>query len=233
MKQYVNMILKISLVVFVCALCVTSVAAQESGDKDAKEAQAKNATESRGGFPAIEPKRDVVKKIGLEVSLHLLVAGNSGQQGGKLPSALDGVAKEIKQSLNVSTVGLATTLLHRVESASGLQVRGIGTSSLASPTSNPQTLPTFYDYTIGRLFWGDETGTQDIIRLNSFTFGMRFPIYLSPKAESNQQVSYETISISTSATMKENEPTIIGTTNLGRPDETLVVVMTVKRVAQR
>lgn len=233
MKQCVNMIVKMSLVLFVCALCVTSIAAQEASDKDAKDAQVKNTTENRGGFPVMEPKRDAIKKVGLEVSLHLLVAGNGTQQGSKVPSMLDGVAKEVKQSLNVSSVGLATTLLHRVESGSGLQVRGIGTASLASLTSNPQTLPTFYDYTIGRLYWGDESGTQEIIRLQSFSFGMRFPIYLSPKAESNQQISYESISISTSATMKENEPTIIGTTNLGRPDETLVVVMTVKRVVQR
>ena len=212
-------------------LCVPLVAAQENV---AANEQSKNVAENRSGNSSAEPKRDTAdKRIGLDVSLHLLVAGNGTQQGSKLPSSLDAVAKELRSALNVSSIGLATTLLHRVETQSGLSVKGIGTSSLASPTSNPQTLPTFYDYNISQVLFGDETGTQNIFRINRFMFAMRFPIYLSPKAESNQNISYESISISTSATLKENEPTILGTTNLGRPDETLIVVMTIKRVTSR
>jgi hypothetical protein len=211
--------------VFVLQVMVFAASAQTSAD---------SGSANQNAVTKSEPKRDAAeKRVGLDVSLHLLVAGNGTQQGGKLPSSLDGVAKEIRNTLNVSSVGLATTLLHRVETFSGLSVKGIGTSSLASPTSNPQTLPTFYDYNIGQVLFGDETGTQNIFRINRFTFAMRFPIYLSPKAESNQSVSYESISISTSATLKENEPTILGTTNLGRPDETLIVVMTIKRVISR
>jgi hypothetical protein len=217
-------IIRFVMIMFVLQVMVFAASAQTSADGgDANQNAAKS-----------EPKRDTAeKRVGLDVSLHLLVAGNGTPQGGKVPSLLDSVAKEIRNTLNVNSVGLATTLLHRVETFSGLSVKGIGTSSLASPTSNPQTLPTFYDYNINQVLLRDETGTQNIFRINRFTFAMRFPIYLSPKAESSQSVSYESIAISTSATLKENEPTILGTTNLGRPDETLIVVMTIKRVISR
>ncbi len=176
------------------------------------------------------------RRVSFEVTLNLLVAGNNNQLSGKMPSGMESVTKQLKESLNVSSVGLASTLLHRVENNSGLQVKGVGTASLSSPTSNPQTLPTFYDYKIDRVLFGDDTEGRDKLRLGYVNFTMRFPIYNSQKTADNtwiQFVSYESISVMTSITVNVGEPTIIGTTNVGRPDETLVVVMTIRRVSER
>lgn len=231
MKNYIKRLLMFSAAVILLQVMLLGVAAQES-DTTEQTAAAKTEKQNNAATATVPSKNALEKRVGLEVSLHLLIVSNNAQQE-KLPVLLDGVAKQIRSTLNISSVNLATTLLHRVETLGGLQVKGIGTASLASPTSNPQTLPTFYDYSISQISLGDETDAQDKIRLNRFSFAMRFPIYLSPRAESVQQVNYESIAIHTSATLKENEPTIIGTTNLGRPDETLVVVITVKRVGSR
>lgn len=231
MKNYIKRLLMFSAAVILLQVMLLGVAAQES-DTTEQTAVAKTEKQNNAATATVPNKNALEKRVGLEVSLHLLVASNNAQQG-KLPASLDSVAKQIRSSLNVSNISLATILLHRVESLGGLQVKGIGTASLASPTSNPQTLPTFYDYSISQVSLGDEMDTQDKVRLNRFSFVMRFPIYLSSAAEKVQNASYESIAISTSATLKENEPTIIGTTNLGRPDETLVVVLTVKRVGSR
>ena|GEM_PF-2889620 len=191
---------------------------------------------AQGTTATAQPKPQPEKRVGFEVTLNLLVAGNSNQLGAKVPSGMDAVTKQLKESLNVSSVGLASTLLHRVENNSGLQVRGVGTASLASPTSNPQTLPTFYDYKIDRVLFADESEGRDKLRLANVHFSMRFPIFTAQIATDGKTIpvsSYENISIHTSTTLSLGEPTIIGTTNIGRPDETLVVVITIRRVGER
>lgn len=217
---------------FVVALQISSLsvlAQQENASAKSED----NVTEKKSSVAMTESKRDAQqpKRVGLEISFHLFITGNAGQSG-KIPSSLDGVAKEIRQSLNVNSLSLTTTLLHRVESGSGLEVRGVSTTSLSS-TPSLQALPTFYNYGISRVLLGDDMGAQDIIRLERVYYSTKIPMYTSPGAESLKAVNYEQIAINTSATVKENEPTIIGTTNIGRPDETLVVVMTVKRVTSR
>ena len=221
MKQTTRIIFRMALIVCLAlAVSQTALAQNASGGSSSTSATAKDTAE---------------KRTGLEITLHLLVASNGqGLQGTKPSSALESIVKQLRESLNVSSVNVAATLFHRVESGSSLYVKGVGTASLASPTSNPQTTPTFYEYNIDRVLFEDAVDSSTKIRFNRFGLSMRFPIYL-PKGGDNTQpiVNYESIQISTGASLKENEPTIIGTTNVGRPDETLVVVMTVKKVSDR
>jgi hypothetical protein len=219
MKQPVRIFLRaVLLACFAFAISQTAVAQNASGGSSSS-APAKDTTE---------------KRIGLEITLHLLVASNGqGLQGAKPSPAMESVVKQLREALNVSSVNVASTLFHRVESGSGLFVKGVGTASLASPTSNPQTTPTFYDYNIDRVLLDDATDGSGKIRLGKLYLSMRFPIYLQKGEGTQTTVSYESIQIVTSASLKENTPTIIGTTNVGRPDETLVVVITIKKASDR
>jgi hypothetical protein len=98
------------------------------------------------------------------------------------------------------------------------------------PTSS---IPSFYD-----LLLTDVTlvssGTQQGLVHFRIHFGARLPIVVgssSGSSGSSQAVNYEGTGISTSLSIRENEPVVVGTMSLGPSNEMLVLIVSVKRIS--
>ena len=81
----------------------------------------------------------------------------------------------------------------------------------------------------------DEDG-RDVVQMSNFNFGARIPIQLSSVATtggSTPVVQYEQTGITTDISMREGEPTIVGTLNVGPSGDALIIVVSAKRPASK
>ena len=171
---------------------------------------------------------------GVEVQLHLLVATKSlsGEEE-KLPSSLDAVVKQLRSTFPFKSYRLAATLLNRVKDGGKLSVRWAGGSLLPTSAATNAT-PGFNEFNLGRLrLVQDESGREGIEMLN-FYFGARIPIQLPAIASNGNTapiIQYENTGITTDITVREGEPTVVGTLNVPSGDA-LIIVVAAKRPAR-
>ena len=174
------------------------------------------------------------ENLNLDLQVQLLVASNTGSETVALPTGLSGVARDIRNNLHVTQVRLGATLEHRVEVNARLEVAGVATAFLASPTSNAQFTPTFYNYSLASIKLLDAGTADEMLQLNPFRFSLQVPVQTGPaKADGQPSINYQNVGVTTNATIRIGEPTSIGTLNIGRPDETLVLVVTARRIGGR
>lgn len=162
--------------------------------------------------------------LNVDLQIQVLLASNGGSDTGSLPNNLAGVVREIRNNLQFSQVRLGATFQNRVEVSNGLQVNGIVTSSVLTQPGISQN-PLFYSYSIGKLRAGSNA---DQLQLDPFRFALRVPVQTGSSAVMN----YENLGVTTNATIRIGEPTIIGTLNIGHPDESLVLVVTARRIGR-
>jgi hypothetical protein len=186
-----------------------------------------------GSPPGIQTAPAGQSGTNLDLQLQILVASNSGETT-KAPPALEGIVRDLRNNLQVSNIHLTATFQHRVENNGKLEVNGVGTSQLASPTSNPQYTPTFYNYSINPIKLVDGPDGRTQAQLGNLRFQLRVPVQVSamPSGGNGQpNVVYETMGIGTGITIPLGEPVVVGTLNVGRQDETLIVIITARRAA--
>lgn len=195
------------------SMFVTGVRAQDGGGSAAARTAAKS------------------DNVNLDFQVQLLVASNTGSDSVALPTELANVGRDIRTKLHVSQVRLGGTLEHRVEANSRLEVAGVATTFLASPSSNAQFTPTFYNYSLPMIKIIDVGTANEMLQLNPFRFTLQVPVQVgATKADGQPNINYQNVGVTTNATVRIGEPTILGTLNTGRTDETLVLVVTARRI---
>ena len=174
---------------------------------------------------------------GLEVQLHIIVARKTSDgEDEKLPASLDAVVKQLRSTFSFKSYRLATTLLNRVRNGGRLSLRWVGSPLLASAAATVAT-PGFNEFNVqGVKLVQDENG-RDVVQMSNFNFGTRIPIQTSSVAtvggNSAPVIHYENTGITTDISMREGEPTIVGTLNVGPSGDALIIVVTAKRPAAR
>lgn len=186
---------------------------------------------------ASSAKPRVESAAGLEVQLQLLVATRSptGDEE-KLPASLDAVVKQLRATFNFKNYRLAATLLNRVRNNGKLVLRWAGGPLLPQSSAATNSTPGFNEFRIEKVrLIKDETG-QDMIEMLDFNFGARIPIQV-PSIASNGTttpvIQYENTGITTDITMREGEPTVVGTLNVGPSGDALIIVVSARRPASR
>jgi hypothetical protein len=204
---------------FFCLALIVMFASQAN-------AQSNNSDSSKP--VAVQPQDDLTN---LNLQLSLITASNDPAEKGNIPNALESVTKQLRSTLGFSNFKLATTLLGRVGTTNPFNVKGVAGSmfSVQSSASNP----VFYDWT-ARV----RIKSQDIIEINSFQFSVRIPIVVGvvntdPAKGASSTIQYENSGVSTNVILREGEPTVVGTFNVGRADQMFIVVLTVQRVSQK
>lgn len=173
---------------------------------------------------------------GLELQLHLLVGTKTptGEEE-KLPSSLDAVMKQLRATFSFKSYRLAATLLNRVKNGGRLSLRWVGGPLLASSAATTAT-PGFNEFRVMQVKLIHDDSGRDSVQMLEFNFGARIPIQV-PSIASNGSpvptVQYEQTGIQTDITVKEGEPTIVGTLNVGPTSDALIIVVTAKRPASR
>jgi len=184
------------------------------------------AFSATGAFAQTENKSPTAEPC-YEIVLQILTASNRAGDKNSNSPALAGVIKRLKTFYEFSNYRVTTTYLQRtsnsVEYKSLMDDFSAGAEKYA---------PNFSDWALRNLRTMPESQGRKTIQFDSFRFNARIPINLQVKGEDGKSasvVSYESIGITNSRfSLRESEPTIIGSLAIGKSDELMFLILTVK-----
>ena len=213
LRTFVNYSLPIFLALF-CLAVTSQPSLAQSADKT----------------PAAENKND---DVNLDTQLYLIVGTNQEVSEPKLPSSLDPVIKQLRLALPFKNYHLAATLLNRVKSEGRLNLSWIGGPLLESAAETKHT-PSFNEFNVRQVKVVDDAAGKPVIRMEGFKFGTRIPIvtYNGVAAVGTPPapiINYENTGLNTDISMREGEPVVVGTLNVGPSGDAIILVMSAKR----
>ncbi len=171
----------------------------------------------------------------LDTQLYLLVATNQDVDDAKLPAALDVVVKQLRSSLPFKNYRLAATLLNRVKNDGRLNLKWIG-GPLVPSGAVSATTPSFNEFKINNVKLVMDAAGQQVVRMEGFGFGVRIPIITASAVASNGPmapiINYEPTGLSTDISMREGEPVVVGTLNIGPSGDAIILVMSARRTSK-
>ena len=206
------------LLALAAAASLTALAQGDSSSQGSEKARAEVATS-------------------LEVQLHLIVATKTptGDEE-KMPAALDAVVKQLRATFTFKSYRLAATLLNRVKNGGRLSLRWAGGQLLPQASAATNSTPGFNEFNVQRVNLTKDADGHDMIEMRDFNFGARIPIQV-PSIASNGNtapvIMYENTGITTDITMREGEPTVVGTLNVGPSGDALIIVVSARRPVSR
>jgi len=172
----------------------------------------------------------------LETQLFLIVGTNQDVQDTKLPAALDPIVKQLRSTLPFKNYRLAATLINRVKNEGRLDLSWIG-GPLASPTGAASNVtPSFSQFKVRQVKLVRNTENQQVVQMLGFNFGARVPIQTPGAIAANgavaPTVAYENTGVSTDISMREAEPVIVGTLNIGPSGDAIILVVSAKKTSK-
>ena len=180
--------------------------------------------------------QDTADDANLETQLYLIVGTNQDADDGKLPAALDNVVKQLRATLPFKNYRLAATLINRVKNQGRLSLSWIG-GPLASPNGAASNVtPSFSQFNVREVKLIRNTENQPVVQMLGFNFGARVPIQTPGAIAANgavaPSVAYENTGVSTDISMRESEPVIVGTLNVGPSGDAIILVVSAKRTTR-
>lgn len=179
--------------------------------------------------PQTETKTE--EETNLETQLYLIVATNQEAGDSKLPATLDPVVKQLRATLPFKNYRLVSTLINRVKNDGRLQLNWVG-GPMTSLSSTASATPSFSHFNIRQVKLVRNNEGQQVIQMTGFNFGTRIPIQVSAVAaggEVRPTTNYETTGLGTDISMREGEPVIVGTLNVGPSGDAIILVVSAKR----
>ena len=177
----------------------------------------------------------------LETQLYLIVGTNQDVDDARLPASLDGVVKQLRGTLPFKNYRLAATLINRVKNEGRLQLSWIGgplasVSGAASGSASTVT-PSFSQFNVRQVKLQRNSENQPTVQMLGFNFGARIPIQVSGAIAANGAVApnfnYENTGVATDISMREAEPVIVGTLNVGPSGDAIILVVSAKRAPMK
>jgi hypothetical protein len=185
--------------------------------------------QSSDQFGQTEKRSD---EVNLDTQLHLLIASNQDSSEGKLPASLDPVLKQLRTSLPFKHYRLATTLFNRVRNEGRISLQWAGGPLVSSAAATAST-PGFNEFKVNGVKLVTDAEGRQIVRMDGFRFGARIPIQtgiaIASNAPSVPVINYENTGLNTDISMREGEPVIVGTMNVGPSGEAIIVVVSARR----
>ncbi len=198
-----------------------------------QQAMAQDSTEAARNTPASQTTQKDVE-TNLDTQLYLLVATNQDIDDSRLPAVLDGVVKQLRASLPFKNYRLAATLINRVKNDGRLNLKWIGGPLLGSPSATTAGItPSFNEFRVNNVKLAVDTSGNQIVKMEGFAFGARIPIQTATMVASNAPagpiINYEPTGLNTDISMREGEPVIVGTLNVGPSGDAIILVMSARR----
>jgi hypothetical protein len=169
----------------------------------------------------------------LETQLYLLVGTNSDVPDTKLPASLDTVVKQLHATLPFKSYRLAASMINRVKNEGRLELRWIGGPMTLAAGPTPALNPSFSNFFVRQVKLVQGSDGQPRVQMDGFNFGARVPIQVSGAIAANGAVAptinYEPTGVSTDVSMREGEPVIVGTLNIGPSGDAIILVVSAKR----
>jgi hypothetical protein len=179
---------------------------------------------------------DPADEANLDTQLFLIVGTNQDVDDAKLPASLDSVVKQLRSTLPFKNYRLAATLINRVKNQGRLNLSWIG-GPLASPTGAATNVtPSFSQFNVREVRLMRNAENQPVVQMLGFNFGARIPIQTPGAIAANgavaPAVAYENTGVSTDISMREAEPVIVGTLNIGPSGDAIILVVSAKRTTK-
>jgi len=167
----------------------------------------------------------------LDTQLHIIVGTNQDVADPKMPTSLDAVVKQLRATLPFKNYRLAATLINRVKNEGKLDLSWVG-GPLAPVGATTAATPSFSTFRLRQLKLV-RTDEGQIVQMLGFYFGARIPIQTNGAMAATGAVppvfNYEQTGVSTDISMREGEPVIVGTLNVGPSGDAIILVVSAKR----
>jgi hypothetical protein len=179
--------------------------------------------------------QDPADDANLDTQLYLIVGTNQEVDDAKLPATLDSVVKQLRSTLPFKNYRLAATLINRVKNEGRLDLSWIGGPlASVSPTGAASNVtPSFSQFKVRQVKLVRNAENQQVVQMLGFNFGARIPIQTPGPIAANGSVApmiaYENTGVSTDISMRESEPVIVGTLNIGPSGDAIILVVSAKR----
>jgi hypothetical protein len=167
-------------------------------------------------------------EINYEVQLYLLVTAEGTEGAAKLPQSLDGVVKQLKSSLPPADYRLAATFINRVKSGGSFEANSVGGSA---PTGSPQgvPMPAFYQLAFTDVRVADGPQSEGSVNVRQLRFSVRLPTQV---ADRPGIIQFQETGLNTQMSVREGEPTLVGTLNSSIAGRFFALVITIKRAGK-
>ena len=185
--------------------------------------------------PAPAPAQAETKddETNLDTQLYLIVGTNQDTADSKLPAQLDPVLKQLRATLPFKNYRLAATLINRVKNEGRLDLSWIGGPLASLSGVAPVMTPSFSQFKVRQVRLTKNSEGQQMVQMQGFNFGARIPIQTSGAIAASGAVAptfnYENTGLATDISMRETEPVIVGTLNVGPSGDAIILVVSAKR----
>ena len=170
----------------------------------------------------------------LETQLYMIIGTNQEVADPKLPAALDPVIKQLRATLPFKNYRLAAVLVNRVKNDGKLEVSSIGVPIAIMPEA-PQAVSRS-SYRVRHVKLTTNSEGQPVVQLAGFAFGAQVPVSTSGAVASTNPgppaFHYEGLNLSTDISMREGEPVVVGTLNVGPAGDSIILVISAKRATR-
>ncbi len=187
---------------------------------------------AQAGASGASQEAKVVDETDLDTQLYLLVATNQEIDDAKIPAGLDQVIKQLRSSLPFKNYKVMTTLVNRVKNEGRLSLKWIGGPLPASAAASPNT-PSFNEFKVNSVKFVTDASGRQLVKMDGFVFGSRIPIVTGTAIASNGPaapiINYEQTGLNTDISIREGEPVVVGTLNVGPSGDAIILVMSAKR----
>jgi len=102
---------------------------------------------------------------------------------------------------------------------------------MIAPGSSGTLTPSFNEFRVNGVKLVRDASGQQLVRMDGFWFGARVPIQtgMSSSSTSTATINYESTGLNTDISMREGEPVIVGTLNVGPSGDAIILVMSARR----
>ena len=179
---------------------------------------------------------DTPDETNLDTQLYLIVGTNQDVDDARLPASLEPVVRQLRASLPFKNYRLAATLINRVKNEGRLELNWIGAPPASPLAAASNVTPSFSRFSIRQVKLVHNAENQQIVQMIGFNFGARIPIQTTPTLAANGAIApafnYEPTGLSTDISMREGEPVIVGTLNVGPSGDAIILVVSAKRTGK-
>ena len=172
----------------------------------------------------------------LDTQLYLIVGTNQDVDDSRLPASLDPVVRQLRATLPFKNYRLAATLINRVKNEGRLELNWIGAPPASPVAAASNVTPSFSRFSVRQVKLVRNAENQQVVQMIGFNFGARIPIQTTPSLAANGAIApafnYEPTGLSTDISMREGEPVIVGTLNVGPSGDAIILVVAAKRTTK-
>ena len=187
-----------------------------------------------GGAQAQSTQTETNEDTNLETQLYMILGTNQDVADSKIPASLDPVIKQLRATLPFKNYRLAATLVNRVKNEGRLELGWVG-APLTSAV-DPVQPTTRSSFRIRHIKLARNSEGQSMVQVAGFAFNASIPFPVAGAVAANNPAvpvfNYEGTSLSTDISMREGEPVIVGTLNVGPSGDAIILVLAAKKTAR-